>query len=111
MVQGHPGPGWPSHHGEAFLDAVHRVRLEARDATTPPRVALVSGTAQSGVTTDNWAQAGEDDRLSYGSGWAVAVWLARQYRCAGEPSGAPQPAGSPREPHLCRARPIAIETS
>jgi DNA polymerase-3 subunit beta len=50
---------------EALLDAVRRVRLVARDATTPVRMLLKSGSVQLSVITNDWGQAVEEVDAKY----------------------------------------------
>jgi DNA polymerase III subunit beta len=50
---------------EAFLDAVRRVKLLARDATTPVRIALRPDGIELTVITTDWGQATEDVDATY----------------------------------------------
>lgn len=50
---------------EALLDAVRRVKLLARDATTPVRIALRSEGIELTVITTDWGQATEDVDAHY----------------------------------------------
>ncbi len=50
---------------EAFLDAVRRVKLLARDPTTPVRIALRSEGIELTVITTDWGQATEDVDAKY----------------------------------------------
>ena len=67
---------------EAFLDAIRRVRLVARDATTPARVALRSGTVQLSVITTDWGQAVEEIDAKY-EGAEMTIAFNPQYLAEG----------------------------
>jgi len=67
---------------EAFLDAVRRVRLVARDATTPVRVALRSGSIQLSVITTDWGQAVEEVDAKY-EGAEMTIAFNPQYLAEG----------------------------
>jgi len=57
----------------AFLDAIKRVRLVARDATTPARILLREDSIQLNVVTNDWGQATEEVEAKYeGSEMTVA---------------------------------------
>ncbi len=58
---------------EALLDAIRRVRLMARDATTPARIALRADSIQLNVVTHDWGQATEEVDAKYdGSEMTIA---------------------------------------
>jgi len=67
---------------EAFLDGVRRVRLVARDATTPVRIALRSGTVQLSVVTNDWGQAVEEVDAKY-EGSEMTIAFNPQYLAEG----------------------------
>lgn len=67
---------------EAFGDAIRRVRLVARDATTPARIALRSGTAQLSVITTDWGQAVEEVDAKY-EGAEMTIAFNPQYLAEG----------------------------
>ncbi|MGC8626911.1 MAG: DNA polymerase III subunit beta [Acidimicrobiales bacterium] len=66
----------------AFLDAIKRVRLVARDATTPARVLLRDGSIQLNVVTNDWGQATEEVEASY-EGAEMAIAFNPQYLADG----------------------------
>ena len=67
---------------EALLDAVRRVRLVARDATTPARILLRSGTVQLSVITNDWGQAVEEVDAKY-EGAEMTIAFNPQYLAEG----------------------------
>lgn len=67
---------------EAFLDAIKRVRLVARDATTPARISLRSGTVQLSVITNDWGQATEEVDAKY-EGTEMTIAFNPQYLAEG----------------------------
>ena len=67
---------------EAFLDAIRRVRLVARDATTPARISLRSGTVQFSVITNDWGQAIEEVDAKY-EGAEMTIAFNPQYLADG----------------------------
>ncbi len=67
---------------DAFLDAVRRVRLVARDSTTPVRIALRSGTVQLSVVTNDWGQAVEEVDAKY-EGAEMTIAFNPQYLAEG----------------------------
>jgi DNA polymerase-3 subunit beta len=67
---------------EAFLDAIRRVRLVARDATTPARISLRSGTVQLSVITNDWGQAVEEVDAKY-EGAEMTIAFNPQYLAEG----------------------------
>ena len=67
---------------EAFLDAIRRVRLVARDATTPVRISLRSDTVQLSVVTNDWGQAVEEVDAKY-EGAEMAIAFNPQYLAEG----------------------------
>lgn len=67
---------------DPFLDAIRRVRLVARDATTPARIALRSGTAQLSVITNDWGQATEEVDAKY-EGAEMTIAFNPQYLAEG----------------------------
>lgn len=67
---------------EAFLDAIRRVRLVARDATTPARISLRSDTVQLSVITNDWGQAVEEVDAKY-EGAEMTIAFNPQYLAEG----------------------------
>ena len=67
---------------EAFVDAIRRVRLVARDATTPARISLRSGTVQLSVITNDWGQAVEEVDAKY-EGAEMTIAFNPQYLAEG----------------------------
>lgn len=67
---------------EAFLDAIRRVRLVARDATTPARISLRADTAQLSVITNDWGQAVEEVDAKY-EGAEMTIAFNPQYLAEG----------------------------
>jgi DNA polymerase-3 subunit beta len=67
---------------EAFLDAIRRVRLVARDATTPARISLRSDTVQLSVITNDWGQAVEEIDAKY-EGAEMTIAFNPQYLAEG----------------------------
>ncbi|HET9058402.1 MAG TPA: DNA polymerase III subunit beta [Acidimicrobiales bacterium] len=67
---------------EPFLDAIRRVRLVARDVTTPARIALRSGTVQLSVITNDWGQASEEIDAKY-EGAEMTIAFNPQYLAEG----------------------------
>lgn len=67
---------------EPFLDAIRRVRLVARDATTPARISLRSGTVQLSVITTDWGQASEEVDAKY-EGTELTIAFNPQYLAEG----------------------------
>ncbi len=67
---------------EAFLDAIRRVRLVARDATTPVRISLRSDTVQLSVVTNDWGQAVEEVDAKY-EGAEMTIAFNPQYLAEG----------------------------
>ena len=67
---------------EPFLDAIRRVRLVARDATTPARIALHSGSVQLSVITNDWGQAVEEVDAKY-EGTEMTIAFNPQYLADG----------------------------
>jgi DNA polymerase-3 subunit beta len=67
---------------EAFLDAIRRVRLVARDATTPARMLLRPGTVQLSVITTDWGQASEEVDAKY-EGAEMTIAFNPQYLAEG----------------------------
>lgn len=67
---------------EPFLDAIRRVRLVARDATTPARIGLRSGTVQLSVITNDWGQASEEVDAKY-EGSEMTIAFNPQYLAEG----------------------------
>jgi DNA polymerase-3 subunit beta len=67
---------------EPFLDAIRRVRLVARDATTPARISLRSDTVQLGVITNDWGQAVEEVDAKY-EGAEMTIAFNPQYLAEG----------------------------
>jgi DNA polymerase-3 subunit beta len=67
---------------EAFLDAIRRVRLVARDATTPARMSLRPGTVQLSVITTDWGQASEEVDAKY-EGAEMTIAFNPQYLAEG----------------------------
>ena len=67
---------------EAFLDAIRRVRLVARDATTPARISLRSDSAQLSVVTTDWGQATEEVDAKY-EGSEMTIAFNPQYLADG----------------------------
>jgi DNA polymerase-3 subunit beta len=67
---------------EAFLDAIRRVRLVARDATTPARISLRTDTAQLSVITNDWGQAAEEVDAKY-EGSEMTIAFNPQYLAEG----------------------------
>lgn len=67
---------------EPFIDAIRRVRLVARDATTPARISLRSGTVQLSVITTDWGQASEEIDAKY-EGTDMTIAFNPQYLAEG----------------------------
>ena len=67
---------------EAFLDAIRRVRLVPRDATTPARISLRADTAQLSVITNDWGQATEEVDAKY-EGAEMTIAFNPQYLAEG----------------------------
>ncbi len=67
---------------EPFLDAIRRVRLVARDATTPARISLRSGAVQLSVVTNDWGQAVEEVDAKY-DGAEMTIAFNPQYLAEG----------------------------
>ena len=67
---------------EPFLDAIRRVRLVARDATTPARISLRADTAQLSVITNDWGQAVEEVDAKY-EGTEMTIAFNPQYLAEG----------------------------
>lgn len=67
---------------DSFLDAIRRVRLVARDATTPARISLRSGTVQLSVITNDWGQATEEVDAKY-EGTEMTIAFNPQYLAEG----------------------------
>jgi DNA polymerase III subunit beta len=67
---------------ESFLDAIRRVRLVARDATTPVRISLRSDTVQLSVVTNDWGQAVEEVDAKY-EGSEMTIAFNPQYLAEG----------------------------
>ena len=67
---------------EPFLDAIRRVRLVARDATTPVRISLRSDTVQLSVVTNDWGQAVEEVDAKY-EGAEMTIAFNPQYLAEG----------------------------
>lgn len=67
---------------EAFLDAIRRVRLVARDSTTPARISLRAGSAQLSVVTTDWGQAVEEVDAKY-EGAEMTIAFNPQYLAEG----------------------------
>ncbi|HTW06852.1 MAG TPA: DNA polymerase III subunit beta [Acidimicrobiales bacterium] len=67
---------------EALLDAIRRVRLVARDATTPARISLRSDMAQLSVITNDWGQAVEEVDAKY-EGAEMTIAFNPQYLAEG----------------------------
>jgi DNA polymerase-3 subunit beta len=67
---------------EAFIDAIRRVRLVARDATTPARISLRSATVQLSVITNDWGQAVEEVDAKY-EGTEMTIAFNPQYLAEG----------------------------
>ncbi len=67
---------------DSFLDAIRRVRLVARDATTPARISLRSGTVQLSVITNDWGQAVEEVDAKY-DGAEMTIAFNPQYLAEG----------------------------
>lgn len=67
---------------EPFIDAVRRVRLVARDATTPVRISLRSGSVQLSVITNDWGQASEEVDAKY-EGTEMTIAFNPQYLAEG----------------------------
>jgi DNA polymerase-3 subunit beta len=67
---------------DAFLDAIRRVRLVARDATTPARISLRSDTVQLSVITNDWGQAVEEVDAKY-EGAEMTIAFNPQYLAEG----------------------------
>lgn len=67
---------------EPFIDAIRRVRLVARDATTPARISLRSGTVQLSVITNDWGQATEEVDAKY-EGTEMTIAFNPQYLAEG----------------------------
>jgi DNA polymerase III subunit beta len=67
---------------EPFADAIRRVRLVARDATTPARISLKSGTVQLSVITTDWGQASEEVDAKY-EGTEMTIAFNPQYLAEG----------------------------
>ena len=65
-----------------FLEAIRRVRLVARDATTPVRISLRQGTIQLTVVTTDWGQATEDLDAKY-EGADMTIAFNPQYLADG----------------------------
>ncbi|HYA44211.1 MAG TPA: DNA polymerase III subunit beta [Acidimicrobiales bacterium] len=67
---------------EPFLEAIRRVRLVARDATTPVRISLRQDTIQLSVVTTDWGQAAEDVDAKY-EGSEMTIAFNPQYLADG----------------------------
>ncbi|HMK97976.1 MAG TPA: DNA polymerase III subunit beta [Acidimicrobiales bacterium] len=67
---------------EAFSDAIRRVRLVARDTTTPVRIALRPGSVQLSVITTDWGQAVEEVDVKY-EGAEMTIAFNPQYLAEG----------------------------
>jgi len=67
---------------EPFSDAIRRVRLVARDATTPARLSLRPDTVQLSVVTNDWGQAVEDIDAKY-EGAEMTIAFNPQYLAEG----------------------------
>lgn len=67
---------------DPFIEAIRRVRLVARDATTPARLLLRPETVQLSVITNDWGQASEEVDAKY-EGAEMTIAFNPQYLAEG----------------------------